>query len=140
MKIKIYEYKTILLPIVLYGCDTWSLILRVFENMILRRIFGLKRDENWEWRRLHNEKLRSFYRSPNIVRVKKSGRLRLAGHVVRMEKFRSVLKILTGKPLDLYEGLGVVGGTILEWILKKLVSIRVIELIWLRIGMTGEPL
>ena len=62
MKIKIY--KTIILPVVLYGCETGSLTLRedsslrVFENRILRRIFGPKRDENREWRRLHNEKLR----------------------------------------------------------------------------------
>ena len=59
----------------LYGCETWSLILReecrlrVFENRFLRRIFGPKRDENGEWRRLHNEELHSLYRSPNIVRV-----------------------------------------------------------------------
>ena len=66
-------YKTIMLPVVLYGCETWSLTLReesrlrVFENRILRRIFGPKSDENGEWRRLHNEELHSFYRSPNIV-------------------------------------------------------------------------
>jgi hypothetical protein len=63
-------YKTIILPFVLYGCETWSLTLReVFENRILRRIFGPKRDENGEWKRLHYEELHSLYRSPNIVRV-----------------------------------------------------------------------
>ena len=68
-------YTTTILPVVLYGCETWSLTLReecrirVFENRILRRIFGSKRDENGEWRRLHNEELHSLYRSPNIVRV-----------------------------------------------------------------------
>ena len=72
--------------------------LRVFENRILRRIFGPKRDENGEWRRSHNEKLHSLYRSPNIVRVIKSRRLRWAGHVPRMEEGRSAFKILTGKP------------------------------------------
>ena len=102
LKIKIY--KTIVLPVVLNGCKTWSLTLgeesrlRVFENRILRRIFGPKRDENGEWRRLHNEEFHSLYRLPNVVRVIKSRRLRWAGHVVRMEEGRSAFKILTGKP------------------------------------------
>ena len=63
--------------------------LQVFENRILRRILGSKRDENGEWRRLHNEELHSLYRSPNIVRVIKSRRLRWAGHITRMEEGRS---------------------------------------------------
>ena len=69
------KIKTITLPVVLYGSETWSLALReesrlrVFENRILRRIFGPKKDENGEWRRIHNEELHSLYRSPNIVRV-----------------------------------------------------------------------
>ena len=74
LKIKIY--RTITLPLVLYGCETWSLTLReerklwVFENMVLRRIFGPRRDEvTGEWRRLHNEELNDLYSSPNIVRV-----------------------------------------------------------------------
>ena len=69
-------YRTIILPVVLYGCETWSLTLReerklrVFENMVLRRIFGPRRDEvTGEWRRLHNEELNDLYSSPNIVRV-----------------------------------------------------------------------
>ena len=72
--------RTIILPVVLYGCETWFLTLRqecrlrVFENRILRRIIGPKRDENGEWRRLHNEVLHSLYRSPNIVRMVKSRR------------------------------------------------------------------
>ena len=74
LKIKIY--RTIILPVVLYGCETWSLTLReehrlwVFENRMLRRIFGPKRD--WvtgEWRKLHNEELNSLYSSPKIMRV-----------------------------------------------------------------------
>ena len=69
--------------------------LRVFEN---RRIFGPKRDENGEWRRLYNEELHSLYRSPNIVRVIKSRRLRWAGHVAKMEDGRSAFKILIGTP------------------------------------------
>ena len=84
--------------------ETWSLTLReesrlrVFENRILRRILGPKRDENGELRRLHNEELHSLYRSPNIVRVIKSRRLTWAGHVARMEEGRSAFKMLTGKP------------------------------------------
>ena len=73
-------------------------MLRVFENRILRRIFGHKRDENGEWRRLHNEELHSLYRSPNIVRVIKFRRLRWSGNLTRMEEGRSSFKILTGKP------------------------------------------
>ena len=67
-------YKAIILPVLLYDCETWPLTLkeeyrlRVFENRILRQIFGPKMDENGEWRRLHNEELRSLYHSPNIVR------------------------------------------------------------------------
>ena len=65
--------------------------------MIPRRIFGPKRDENGEWRRLHNMELHILYRSPNIVRVIKSRRLRWAGHVARMEEGRSAFEILKGK-------------------------------------------
>ena len=79
------------MPVVLYGCDTWSLILRkerklrVFENMVLGRIFGPRRDEvTGEWRRLHNEELNDMYCSPNSVRGIKSRRMRWAGHVARM--------------------------------------------------------
>ena len=95
----IYFFKLlriIILPVVLYGCETWTLTLgkqqrvRVFENRILRRILGPKRDENEEWRRLHNE-LHRLHHSPNIVRVIKSTRLRWAGHVARMEEDRIVL-------------------------------------------------
>ena len=91
------------MPVVLHGCEAWSLTLReecrlrVFENRILRRLFEPKRDANGQWRMLHNEELHSLYRSPNIVRVIKSRRLRLAGHVARMEEGRSAFKMLTGK-------------------------------------------
>ena len=72
--------------------------LRVFENRILRRIFGPKRDENWVWTTLHNEEFHCLYRSPNIVKVIKSKRFRWAGHVARMEEDRSPFKILKDKP------------------------------------------
>jgi len=75
-KLKIKIYRTIILPVVLYGCEAWSLTLRekrkqrAFENMVLRRIFGPRRDEvTGEWRRLRNEELGDLYSSPNIVRV-----------------------------------------------------------------------
>ena len=70
----------------------------VFENRILKRIFEPKRDESVEWRRLHNEELNWFYRSPNITRGIRSRRLRWGGHVARMEEGRSAFKILTGTP------------------------------------------
>ena len=73
--------------------------LRVFENMVLRRIFGPRKDEvTGEWRRLHNEELNDLYSSPNIVRVIKSRRIRWAGHVARMDEKRGVYRVLMGKP------------------------------------------
>jgi len=73
--------------------------LRVFENRVLRRIFGPKRDEGTgEWRTLHNEELYDLYSSPNIVRVIKSRRMRRAGHVARMGEGRGVYRVLMGKP------------------------------------------
>ena len=71
----------------------------MFENMVLRRIFGLRRDDvTVEWRRLHNEELNDLYSSPNIVRVIKSRRMRWAGHVARMGEERGVYRVLVGKP------------------------------------------
>jgi len=103
LKIKIY--KTIILPVVLYGCETWSLILREkrrlreFENRVLRMVFGPKRDEvTGEWRKLHNEELSEVYSLPNIVRVVKSRRMSWAGHVARMGEGRGVHRVLVGKP------------------------------------------
>jgi hypothetical protein len=86
--------------VVLYGCETWSLKLReehrlrVFENRVLGRIFGPKRD----WRKLHNEELHNLYFSLNIIRMIKSRKLRWAGHVARMRDKRNAYMILVGKP------------------------------------------
>ena len=72
---------------------------RVFENRMLKRIFGPKKDEvTGEWRKLHNEELNDLYCSPNIFRVTKSRRMRWAGHVARMVERRSVYRVLVGKP------------------------------------------
>jgi hypothetical protein len=80
-------------------CESWSLTLRVFENKVLRRIFGPKRDEvTGEWRRLHNKELYAVYSSPNIIRFIKSRRLRWAGHVARMGQRRGAYKALVWKP------------------------------------------
>jgi hypothetical protein len=79
-----------ILPVVLYGCETWSLSLgeehrlRVSENRVLRKIFGREREEDGSWRKLHNDELHSQYSSPNIVRVIKSRRMRWVGHLARM--------------------------------------------------------
>jgi hypothetical protein len=97
-------YKTIILPVVLYVCETWSLTLReqnrlrVFENRVLRRISGPKRDEvTGEWKKLHSEELHVLYSSPNIVRQIKSRRMRWAGHMARTGEERKVYKVLIGK-------------------------------------------
>jgi hypothetical protein len=88
---------TIILPVVLYGCESWSLTLRVFENRVLRRIFGPKKVEvTGEWRRLHNKELYAVYSSPNIIWVIKSRRLRWAGHVAHMGE--RCIQALVGKP------------------------------------------
>jgi hypothetical protein len=83
--IKIRIYKTKILPVVLYGCETWSLTLRVFEKRMLRKIFGPKRDEvTAGWRKIRNEDLHKLYPSPNIIRMIKSRRMRWTWHVARM--------------------------------------------------------
>ena len=99
-KLKVKTCKTIILPVVLNGCGTWSLTLReehrlgAFENKVLRKIFGAKKDEiTGEWRNLHNAELHALYSSPNIIRSIKSRRLRWAGHVARIGQYRYVAYI-----------------------------------------------
>ncbi|KAJ4438956.1 hypothetical protein ANN_14910 [Periplaneta americana] len=89
----------------IYGCETWTLTLRekqrlrVFENKVLRKIFGAKRDEvTGEWRKLHNAELHALHSSPDIIRTIKSRRLRWAGHVARMGEPRNAYRVLVGRP------------------------------------------
>jgi hypothetical protein len=103
--LKIRIYKTIILPVVLCGCETWFLTLReehrlrVFENRVMRKIFVPKRDEvTGEWRKLHNEELRDLYSSPSIIRIITYRRMRWAGHVSRMGEKRNAYWLLVGKP------------------------------------------
>jgi len=135
LKIKIY--RTIILPVVLYGCEIWSLILRekrklrVFENMVLR-IFGPRRDDvTGEWRRLHNEELNDLYSTLNIVRVIKSRRIRWAGHVARMGEEKGCIGSCWGnrKEGDHWGDLGVDG-----WIILGLISRRWDVGIWTGLG------
>jgi len=102
MKIKIY--RTIILPVVLYGRETLSFTLReerrlrVFENGVLRILFGGKRDEvTGEWRKLHNEELSNLFSLPNN-RVIKSRRMRWVGHVALMGERKGVYRVLVRKP------------------------------------------
>ena len=100
-KLKVNTYKTVILPVLLYGCETWPLTLReehrlrVFENKVLRKIFWAKKDEiTGEWRKLHNAELHALYSSPNTIRSLKSRRLRWA----RIEQSRNSYRVLVGKP------------------------------------------
>jgi hypothetical protein len=101
--LKIRIHKTIILPVVLYGCETWYLTLReehilgLFENRVLSRIFGPKRDEvTGEWRKLHNEELHDLYSSPIIIIIIKSRRMRWKGNVARMREKNKAYRLLVG--------------------------------------------
>jgi hypothetical protein len=110
--LKIRIYKIIVLPVVLHGCETWSLTLReehrlrVLENRMLRRIFGPKRDEErGGWRKLHTEELHNMYSSPSIIRMVNSRMMRWAVHVALIWERKNAYRILVGKP----EGKGPLG-------------------------------
>jgi len=133
----------------LYVCETWSLTLReehrlrVSENRVLRRIFGLEREEvTREWRKLHNEELSDLHASPNIVRVIKSRTVRWAGHVARMGERRGIYRVLVGKP----EEKRPLGRSrhrwriILRWIFRKSDVGVWTGSSWLRIGTGGGHL
>jgi hypothetical protein len=142
VKMRIYE--TIILPVVLYGCETWSLTLReehglrVFENRVLWRIFGQKRDEVvGGWRKLHNEELQNLYCSPSIIRIIK-WRMRWAGLIAPMWEESNAYRILVGKP----EGKRPCGRPTrrLRWIFDKWDEVVWTGLIWLRMVTGGGPL
>ena len=135
-----------ILPVVLYGCETWSLTLReerklrVFENRVLRKIYGPRRDEvTGEWRRLHSEELNDLYSSPNIVWVIKSRRIRWAGHVARMGEERGCTGSWWGnrREGDQWGDLDVDGWIILGWISRRWDVGIWTGLGWPRIGTGG---
>jgi len=117
------------------------LLLRVFENRMLRRIFGSRRDEvTGECRRLHNEELNDLYSSPNIVQVIKSRRMRWARHVARMDEEREVYRVLVGKP----EGRRPLGRPRRRWVNNIRMDLKDVgiwtELGWPRIETGGGRL
>jgi hypothetical protein len=140
--VKMRICKTVILPVILYARETWSLTLReqhrlrVFENKVLRRIFGPKRDEvTGGWRKLHNEELRDLYSSPNIIRIIKSRRMRWAGHIARMGEKRNACRLLVGKP----EGKRPLGRTRRRWMDN--VKMDLLEIDWGGvdwIGLAGD--
>ena len=130
--IKIEIYRTVILLVVLYGCETWVLTLReelrllVFDSRVLRKIFGPKADGvKGKWRKLYNEELYYLYSSPNVISVIKS-RMRWTGHVARMGARRGACRVLVAYLMER----DVDGKVILKWT----------GLIWLRIGTVGGPL
>ena len=147
--IQIELYRTIILPVVLYGCETWSLTLReehrlrVFENRVLRRMFGPKRDEvTGEWRKLHNDELTDLYSLPNIIQVIKLRRMRWAGHVACMGGGEVHTGFWWGslRERDHLEDQGIGGRIILRWVFRKQDVGAWSGLIWLSIGTGGGHL
>jgi hypothetical protein len=131
----------------LYGYKTWSLTLReeehrlrVFENRVLRRIFGVKKDEvTGQWRKLHSVKFHNLYLSQDIIRQIKSRRMRWAGHVASMGEGRNVYWVLVGKPEGKYhlEDQGINGRVGSKWTLSRLAGRVWSGFTWLRVGTVG---
>jgi hypothetical protein len=132
-----------------YGCENFSLTLReehrlrVFENRMLRRIFGPKRDEvKGGWKKLYNEEFCDLYSSPSIIRIIKSRRMRWTGHVARMGEKRNTYRLMVGRP----EGKRPIGRpTTRRWVDNIKMNLGetgwgvLTGLVWLRIGTSGEP-
>jgi hypothetical protein len=119
--------KFVILPVVLYGCETLSLTLReehrlrVFENRVLRRIFGPRRDEvTGDWRTLHNEELHNLYSLLNIIRMIMSRRMKWAGRIARMGDTKNAYRILAGKP----EGMRPLGRPRCRWVDNIKIDLR----------------
>jgi hypothetical protein len=136
--LKMRMCNTIILSVILYGCEIWSLTLReghrlrVFENDLLRRLFGPKRDEvTGGCRNLHNKELRELYSSQSIIRIIKSRRMRWVGHVARMGEKRSAYRLLVGKP----EGKRPLGRPILRWVDN--IKMDLLEIGWGRVDWIG---
>ncbi|KAJ4445591.1 hypothetical protein ANN_12272 [Periplaneta americana] len=140
--LKVRIYKTVILPVVLYGCETWTLTLReehrlrVFENKVLRKIFGAKRDEvTGEWRKLHNTELHALYSSPDIIRNSiKSRHLRWARHVARMGESRNAYRVLVGRP----EGKRPSGRPRRTWEDKDLREVRYDDREWINLAQDRD--
>jgi hypothetical protein len=145
--IKIKIYKTVILPVVPYGCETWSLTLReehrmrVFQNRVMR-IFGPKREEDRLWRKLHYDELLSLYYSLNIVRVIKSRRMRWQDmwHVWGRGEVFAGLWLGGPKVRDHWEDLGIGGRITLRWTIGKQGLMGQTGFSWLRIGCSGRLL
>jgi hypothetical protein len=145
-KVKTKICKTIILPFVLYECETWSLTLReenrlrIYENRVLRRIFGSERDQvTGEWRKLHSGELHNLYSSPDIIRAIKSRRIRRSGYVERMAEEKKCARFRWESPKERghSEDRGIDGRMGLEWILGRLVGGVWIVFTWVMIGTGG---
>ena len=134
-------YRTIILPVILSGCETWSVALREERRLrLFRRIFGPKREEvTREWRNLHIEELNSLYCSPSVFRVIKSRGMRWAGHAARIDARRGVYSFFAGKP----EGKRQLGKRWRKWednIKMDLQEVGCECMDWIRIGTGGGHL